>query len=181
MPEIVLPGVLCRLRPYRSDDVEPLLAVADDPLVTRWMTATFPNPYTRADAQAWVAFAAAGDPPQHFAIEVDGALAGAVGMVPLGGEHRGSAIFGYWLGRRYWGRGIASDAARTLARHGLRAQGLRRLTATVFAPNAASARVLEKVGFQLEGRVRGGCVARDGTVHDELIYGRTADDPEPPE
>lgn len=153
--------------------------IADDPLVTRWMTAAFPHPYTRSDAANWVAQASREDPVRNYVIEAGGAFAGAVGVIPLAAEHSGSAIFGYWLGRRFWGRGLATDAARTLARHALRTRGLRRLQASVFAPNIASARVLEKAGFTLEARIRESYTQRDGTVCDELLYARLATDPDP--
>ena len=179
MSDVVLDGELCRVRSYRAGDVDALAVLAADPLVSRWMTAGFPHPYTRADAAAFVAIATAGDMPQHFAIEVDGAYAGGAGLLALAGEHRGVAQFGYWLGRRYWGRGIATDAARTLSRYGLRTAGFRRLEATVFAPNRASAHVLEKAGFTLEARLRESYLERDGTVCDGLLYARLATDPEP--
>jgi ribosomal-protein-alanine N-acetyltransferase len=175
----VLAGTHCRLRAYRPDDVDALLAIADDPLVTRWMTAGFPHPYTRADALAWIEKASAEDPTDNFAIEVGGTLAGSVGIRPLHGEHAGTAMFGYWLGRGFWGRGIATDAASALARHALRTRGLRRIEASVFAANGASARVLEKAGFSLEARQRESYVGRDGTVSDALLYARLASDPEP--
>lgn len=178
--ETVLTGTLCTLRPYRFDDAEALRAVADDPLVARWMNAGFPSPYTRADAERWVAFTAPMTPARNFVIEADGAFAGGIGFQPLeGGESRGVALFGYWLGRAFWGRGLATDAARTLARFALRERGLRRLEASVFAPNAESARVLEKAGFTFEARMRAGYVQRDGTVCDKLMYARLASDPEP--
>jgi [ribosomal protein S5]-alanine N-acetyltransferase len=153
--------------------------LANDPLVTRWMNAGFPYPYTVDDARAWLAIATADDPPNHYVIEADGAFAGAIGIIPLSGEHRGVALFGYWLGRRYWGHGLGSDAARTLARYALRERGFRRLEASIFAPNAASARVLENAGFTLEARKRAGYVDREGNVLDELVYARLATDPEP--
>jgi len=153
--------------------------LAHDPAVSRWMTALFPYPYTRADAEAWVASVLPNSPPKNYVIEVGGAFAGAVGAHPQGGEHRGSAIFGYWLGRPFWGRGIATDAARALARYALGDGGLRRLEATVFAPNASSARVLEKAGFTFEARLRASYVERDGTVCDGLLYSRLSSDPEP--
>jgi RimJ/RimL family protein N-acetyltransferase len=143
------------------------------------MTAQFPYPYTRADAEAWVASVVQDSPPKSYAIEAGGSFAGSVGAYPQRGEHRGCAIFGYWLGRAFWGRGIATDAARTLARYALGDGGLRRLEATVFAPNAVSARVLEKAGFTFEARLRESYVERDGTVCDGLLYSRLASDPEP--
>lgn len=178
--DVFLSGAVCRLRPYRPNDVEALRATADDPLVSRWMTASFPHPYTRADAREWVARVVAEPVPQHFVIEVGGAFAGAAGAAAMQGERRGSAIFGYWLGSAFWGRGIATDAARTLARHALGAGGFRRLEAMVFAPNVASSRVLEKCGFRLEARLRDSYVQRDGSICDGLLYARLSWDPEPP-
>ncbi len=178
--DILLAGAACRLRPYRPSDVEALRATANDPLVSRWMTSSFPNPYTRSDAREWVARVVADPVPQHFVIEVDGAFAGAAGTFAQLGERRGTATFGYWLGTAFWGRGIATDAARTLARHALGAGGFRRLEAMVFAPNAASSRVLEKCGFTLEARLRDCYVQRDGSICDGLLYARLSWDPEPP-
>jgi ribosomal-protein-alanine N-acetyltransferase len=172
-------GTLCRLRPYTFADADALAALANDFAVTRWMTAGFPFPYTRDDAARWLAIATAEDPPNNFAIEVDGSLAGGAGIGPLFGEHGGTAIFGYWVAPRYWGRGVATEAARLLARYALHARGFRRVEASVFAPNAASVRVLEKAGFTLEGRLRQSYVERDGTVCDGLLYARLASDPDP--
>ena len=172
MPASYLRGFLCRLRPYRDEDVEALRALADDPLVARWMTAGFASPYTEAAARGWIAAARSDLPSRHFAIEVEGAFAGGAGLEPLAGERAGVAVLGFWLGRCYWGRGIATDAAQTLAAYGLETWKLRRLQASVFAPNLASARVLEKAGFTCEARLRNAYVQRDGTVCDELLYAR---------
>ena len=176
MTGIVLEGALCRVRRYRSDDVDALAALAADPLVSRWMTAGFPHPYTREDAESFIAGATAQSPPQHFAIEAGGEYAGGTGLMPLTGENRGVARFGYWLGRRFWGRGIATDAARVLTRYGLTTAGFRRLEATVFAPNTASSRVLEKCGYTLEARLRETYVQRDGSVCDGFVYAYLARD-----
>jgi [ribosomal protein S5]-alanine N-acetyltransferase len=143
------------------------------------MNAGFPHPYTRADADSWIIIVTSDTAPRHFAIEVEDALVGGIGFQPLGGEHQGVAVFGYWLGRLAWGRGIATEAARLLADHALHAAGMRRLEATVFAPNRASARVLEKSGFHLEARFRERCVQRDGSICDGLLYARLASDAEP--
>ncbi|MGP8101971.1 MAG: GNAT family N-acetyltransferase [Candidatus Cybelea sp.] len=166
-------GKLCRLRPYRSGDASAICAVADDFEVVRWMTRRFPHPYTLRDAEEWIAFAMADARKQILAIEVDDAIAGGIAVVPLEGERTGTALFGYWLGRAYWGRGIATEAARMLSDFALQSGDLRRLEATVFAPNVASAKVLEKCGFTLEGRSAQLYLNRCGTVCDGLLFGRT--------
>jgi hypothetical protein len=82
----------------------------------------------------------------------------------------GTALFDYRLGRP---RGIATEAARMLSDFALQGGSLRRLEATVFAPNVASAKVLTKCGFTLQGRSPGFYVDRSGAVCDGLLFGRT--------
>lgn len=82
-------------------------------------------------------------------IEVDGAVAGHVSSF-----FRNERFFiGYWLGKKYWGRGIASAAvAEFIARHEAR----RPLSACVAVTNGASLRVLIKCGFKIaEKSVKG--------------------------
>jgi RimJ/RimL family protein N-acetyltransferase len=149
-----------------------MCAVADDFMVARWMTRAFPHPYTKADAEQWIALARA-RANRHFAIEVQGVLAGGIGFDPFGGERTGTASFGYWLGRDYWGRGIATESAQMVADYALNTSGLRRLEAKVFEPNAASARVLQKIGFRLEDVLQAAYLDRDDNVCNALLFART--------
>jgi [ribosomal protein S5]-alanine N-acetyltransferase len=135
---------MCRLRPYRIEDARELRALANDFMVARWMTRRFPHPYTQRDADRWISLATRDTGDRRFAIELNGVLAGGAGIEALDAERTGTARLGYWLGRDYWGRGIATDAVRTLSDETLRGGVLRRLEARVFAQNVASARVLEK-------------------------------------
>jgi len=171
---MVLKGERCTLRPHRSDDAEAICAAADDYMVARWMTRAFPHPYTIADAGRWIEIATANGRGRFYAIEVDGALAGGIGVQPYVAERGGSAAFGYWLGRAHWGRGIATDAARTLSDDALARGGLRRLEARVFAQNVASARVLEKCGFRFEARLKAYYIDRENQICDALLFARLA-------
>jgi RimJ/RimL family protein N-acetyltransferase len=87
----------------------------------------------------------------------------------------GTARFGYWLGRAFWGRGVATEASRLLSDYALTVGGLRRIEATVFTENVASARVLEKSGFALEGTLRAFYLDRSDKVCDALLYARIRD------
>ena len=109
------------------------------------------------------------EPACFFAIEVDGKLVGGAGLQPQHGSHAGVVVLGYWLGRDYWGRGIATEAVKILVEQA-RAQGAPRIEASVYEPNVGSSRVLEKCNFTLEGRLRGSYIERDGTPHDALLY-----------
>lgn len=80
-------------------------------------------------------------PPEAAA----GEIIGVVGLAP---DERGTcAELGYWLGRRFWGLGFATEAATAVVRHAFGVLGLTALTSACFEDNAASARVLHKLGF----------------------------------
>ena len=169
-------GELVTLRPWGLDDVSALPAVADDPDVARYMNHRFPSPYTREDAQQWIAANSAVDVQLNWAIEFEGRLAGGIGLTPGALEHAGSTMIGYWLGRAFWRRGLASDALRALTAHAFAAPVRpRRMWANIMSANTASGRVLERAGYTHEATLRRSIVDRHGTVHDELIYARFAE------
>jgi RimJ/RimL family protein N-acetyltransferase len=168
---MILQSERCLLRPYRPTDVEWLPELANDIEVARWTSTSFPHPYTPADAERWTKRASNEDPVDSFVIEVDGTPAGGAGLRPQTGEGRGVAECGYWLGRRFWGRGYATDATRLLARYAFGTRNLRRLEAYVFAANPSSGRVLEKCGFVREAVLRQAVTDRDGVVMDAWLYG----------
>jgi RimJ/RimL family protein N-acetyltransferase len=76
---------------------------------------------------------------------------------------------GYWLAQPYWGRGITTGAVRAVTEWAFDTWQLNRVWAGVFAWNPESARVLEKAGYALEGRLKHSAV-KDGEPVDELIY-----------
>ena len=85
--------------------------------------------------------------------------------------HRLGAEIGYWVGEPFWGKGIATAAAIRATEYGFATLGLVRIQAMVFEWNTASARVLEKAGYVLEGRMRRSII-KDGRIADSLLYAR---------
>jgi RimJ/RimL family protein N-acetyltransferase len=159
----------CSLRPWRAGDEASLGRHADNRRVSRNLRDHFPFPYTPADADAWIVRASAETPVTNFAIVVDGAAVGGVGLRLGADVFRRSAEVGYWLGEAYWGRGIATEALRAVTDYALASFDVCRLEAGVFEWNPASMRVLEKAGYALEGRRR--CsVTKDGCTIDWLWY-----------
>jgi RimJ/RimL family protein N-acetyltransferase len=79
------------------------------------------------------------------------------------------AEVGYWIGQAHWGKGIATEALRCLSRYAFETFDLVRLQAPVFEWNRASARVAEKAGYKLEGRLRES-VFKNGRVADSFMY-----------
>src|SRR5688500_10825464 len=137
-----------QIRRLRPGDEEALVANANDRDVWRNVRDRFPHPYGLGDAAWWIANSG----ETHFGIEIDGAIAGAIGFDRDEDVFRRSAEIGYWLGRSYWGKGIATSAVRELTDRVFATTDIVRLYAGVFAWNPASARVLEKSGYVLEGR-----------------------------
>ena len=107
--------------------------------------------------------------PTNWAIEVNGKVAGGIGVDLGEGVFARSAHFGYWLGEPYWGHGIGTVAVRAASEYALDHFGLARLEAPVFAWNPASMRVLEKSGFVREGILRKS-VFKDGQLIDQVLY-----------
>ncbi len=163
----------CCLRPWREGDQESLARQANNPRVARHLRDRFPQPYTLADADAWVALAAQESPPLNLAIVVKQRAVGGIGIVPGTDIHRVSAEVGYWLGQRYWGRGIATCALRALKRYAFAEfTDINRLFAHVDADHLASIRVLEKAGFRCEGELLESAIKR-GKIIDQFLYAIT--------
>jgi RimJ/RimL family protein N-acetyltransferase len=163
------------LRPWRASDRESLLRHANDRDVWRNLRDSFPHPYTEADADAWLARAAADpSPPGIYAIEVDGEAAGTIALEPGSDVERWCWEIGYWLGQPYWGRGIVPEAVIAVTEVAFREPEVIRVYAPVFSWNRRSMRVLEKAGYHREAvHVRGGI--KDGKVIDRVVYASTRD------
>jgi RimJ/RimL family protein N-acetyltransferase len=109
-------------------------------------------------------------PETYFAIEISGRVAGGIGYTLHTDVERVGAELGYWLGVAHWGRGVATDAVRAVTDHAFAAHPeLRRVWAVPYDTNPASARVLEKAGYTLEGTMRES-VIKDGRVLDSWLY-----------
>lgn len=160
---------VCTLRPFRPADAASVARHADDRRVWRNLRDAFPHPYAVADAERYIAAAAARSPVTSFAVDVAGEAVGSVSLRPGTDIERRSAEIGYWLGEAYWGRGVMSAAVAAATDYAFRDLALLRVFAVPFARNAASVRVLERAGYVLEGTMRRSAV-KDGEVLDQYLY-----------
>jgi 8-oxo-dGTP diphosphatase len=143
------------LRPYRAEDAAELHRLINDFEVCRQL-ALVPYPYDRTKAAAWIDEAAEGlarGTAYHLAITGrEGEkeyLVGGVGLRLDAGAR--TAQLGYWVGKRYWGHGVASEAAGKLARWAMANLDLDEIHAHVATDNAASHAVLRRIGFKHVG------------------------------
>jgi [ribosomal protein S5]-alanine N-acetyltransferase len=158
------------IRPWCRSDADTLTRYANNRNIWLNVRDRFPYPYTAADARGWLKLRAADkDAPYHFAIEFQGGAIGGIGIEFFDDVHRLTAEIGYWLGEPFWGRGFATLALAAVTRYAFATFDLRRIQATVYKWNPASARVLEKAGYQLEGCLRN-YVVKDGRIGDALMF-----------
>jgi ribosomal-protein-alanine N-acetyltransferase len=152
----VLASSRLRLRPYRDDDAGAMFALYSDPRVMRYWS--FPPWTDLGQARDYLSRAAA-----HAAqgIALPWAIADArsdalLGTATLHSLHRdqGRAELGYSLAPAHQGRGLAAEALRLALAHAFGPLGLRRVEADVDPRNAASCRLLERLGFRREGLLR---------------------------
>jgi RimJ/RimL family protein N-acetyltransferase len=142
-----------RLRPPAPEDAAAIAVHADDLYVAR-MTTGLPHPYSLAQAQAFIARTADLDPAGEalFAIEAPGE--GVVGVAGFHANDEAALELGYWLGRRFWGRGYMTEAVRAAMAWAGGSWGRRFVVSGCFVDNPASARVLIKAGFLPTGEIR---------------------------
>jgi len=165
-----LPGL--PLRRFRESDIDAIARLANEKEIASNLRDAFPHPYTRKDAESFVEKCTSGAFAQSFAITVDDEVVGGAGLHPRADIERCSAEIGYWLGKPYWGRGLATLAVRSLTLHALENLGLLRVFALPFEENIASARVLEKAGFVREGVLRNAAI-KEGRPRNMLMYAFT--------
>jgi len=172
LPSPTLHTPRLRLRPLSSADADALFALHSDAVVLRdWDSA----PWTeRARADAFLdrcrQIEEEGSGARLAMDRVsDGAFLGWVGLTGYNPDYR-SASLGYCLTEAAWGHGYATEAARALLQWAFDTLDLNRVQAEADTRNAASARVLEKLGFVREGTLREDCVV-NGEVSDSWVYG----------
>jgi RimJ/RimL family protein N-acetyltransferase len=166
----------CQVRSWRETDAESLAIHANNRRVWINLRDRFPHPYSLADARAFIQAARTGRPETMFAIAVQAVAVGGIGVTLHEGVERVSAEIGYWLGESYWGRGIMTEALSAVTAHAIQAHNLTRVYAVPYEWNAASFRILEKVGYVCEGRMRRSAI-KDGQVVDQLLYAYTVTGP----
>ncbi len=156
-----------RLRPAREDDLEPLHTILSDARAMTWWST--PPHASLEQTSAWLA-AMIGMGPDNpdFVIERDGRVIGKAGFFAL-------PWVGYILHPDHWGQGLAHEAVSASIDHVFATDTHDSLQADVDPENAASIRLLERLGF-----VRTGFEAHTynvgGVWKDSYFYALTRND-----
>ncbi|MFI6093588.1 GNAT family N-acetyltransferase [Streptomyces sp. NPDC051218] len=161
-----------RLRPFTEADADPLFALHSSTQVMRYWDSAPWNDRARAERFIAVCGRIADEGTgARVAIDraSDGAFVGWCGLIDWDPDNR-SASLGYCLDPAMWGHGYATEAAHALLQWAFDTWDLNRVQAEADTRNAASGRVLEKVGFVREGTLQEDCVV-NGEVSDSWVFG----------
>ncbi len=162
------------LRAWRMSDAKDLAAALSNPNILNNLRDGIPYPYTEGDAASYISVMQKADPNTTFAyaITVEDRAIGSIGVFRQGNIHARTAELGYYLAEEYWGKGIMSEAVRSVCKRVFAETDILRIFAEPFSYNTASRRVLEKAGFCYEGLLRCNAV-KHGRVEDMALYALT--------
>jgi len=159
------------LRPFRLDDVNDVVAYANDQQWSRYLV-RIPYPYSRRDGEQFVAQTLLSSWEEHpqWAIVLDESVVGGINLDIVTRDRR--ANVGYAMARAEWGKGLTTEVARAVVDHGFERLGLETITARADARNTASRRLMEKLGMTREGVLRSRFVERGegGERVDQVCY-----------
>ncbi|MEA3040123.1 MAG: hypothetical protein QOE79_2636 [Sphingomonadales bacterium] len=140
------------LRPGWIEDAPALFAAIAEEAVVRNL-ATAPWPYTLDHARAFLATQRRWDEPSLLIFLRTRTAPRLIGTTGLARRRSGERDLGYWIARRHWNRGYATEAGEAVVRAARESLRVPRLAAGHFVDNPASGRVLEKLGFRPTGIV----------------------------
>jgi RimJ/RimL family protein N-acetyltransferase len=151
----------CALREVRDEDLAVLFEQRADPVAAHMAAFTPPDHMDRDAFERRWSRIRADETGIARVIVVDGEVAGSISSW----GHPDEREVTYWIGRSYWGKGIATGALNAF----LTVEPLRPLRARVAYDNVASRRVLEKCGFRVVATDRGFAQARSGEIEEFVL------------
>jgi ribosomal-protein-alanine N-acetyltransferase len=159
----------CIIRDWRMEDAPSIAKYANNRKIWINLRDAFPYPYSLQDAESFISRVIEASPITVFAIATQSEAIGSIGLMVGKDVHRYTAEMGYWLAEPFWGKGIMTQAVKSMTSYAIRNLKLHRIFAEPYSTNPASVRVLEKAGFICEGILRSN-VFKDGNVLDQFLY-----------
>jgi len=157
------------LRNWQLKDTNSLVKNGNNKKIWNNLRDEFPYPYTEMAARQWIEIANRDKPLKNFAIIYKNKAVGGIGVNILHDVFRVNAEIGYWLGEKYWNRGIATKALKAMIKYTFDTFLVSRIFAHVFESNESSIRVLKKCGFLQEGNLKKSII-KNNQIQDCYIY-----------
>ena len=157
------------LREWKRSDADSLAAIANNKKIWDNVRDLLPYPYTKKDAKDWLELVKKQKTVTTFCIEVDGKLAGSIGVTLKDDVYKKTAEIGYFIAEEYWGKGAATEAIKQMVSYVQKEFDIVRIYAEVFEFNRASMKALEKNGFYLES-IRKKAAFKNNMIVDDYVW-----------
>lgn len=169
--ELKIEGKKINLRKLKKLDTLSIYQNAKDFEIARYTT--LPHPYRLKNAEDFIKITHQKmRKKKSFEIGIElketKEIIGMMGLMNIDYDNKNAEI-GYWLGKKYWGKGIMREAIKLILNFGFKKLKLVRIYARVMHPNISSVKLLEKLSFKYEGRMRM-AILKKGKWMDDLRY-----------
>ena len=158
------------LREWRLSDAASLAENANNINIWNNLRDALPHPYSEEDGEEYIQKAISQPKPATLlAIVVDEKAVGSIGITLHTDVERITAELGYFIGERYWNRGIMTEAVKQMVAYSFANFPLQKIYATPFDFNVASHKVLQKAGFGREAILKQAAI-KNGKIIDLHYY-----------
>lgn len=160
------------LKNWSSEDKQSLIKICNA-IDRTYLSDRIPDPYTAESADWWLDMVNKSEEKDGIfrKIVVDNEVVGNISVEQKGDVYRQDAEIGYFLLPESYSQGIMTEAVRQICKIAFERLNIIRITGSVYEPNWASRKVLEKNDFVLEGLMKK-AVVKNGNIYDLCIYGK---------
>ena len=149
MKSVIIKSNKVFLRPLKKDDAEYYHKYANN---KKMYTCGFSYPFSIESAREYIDKSLESKKEKSFVIEVDNHF---IGEIFFSFENDFKAKIGYWIGEKYWGKGITTEAVRLITNYIFKTyKNIKRIDTIVYLKNTSSMKVLEKNKYKCEGLLR---------------------------
>ena len=160
------------LSPLKSSDADAITQHINDEEIHK-NTLSIPFPYHKEDAEKFLSMALKFEDEngkqREWAIRFKGQLIGCIGLLYNHGINTHKSEIGYWLGEKYWRKGIMTLAIKKIIKYGFETWDIVKIYAKPFSNNRASQNTLMKAGMKLEAKLKN-AIFKNEQLQDEYIY-----------
>ena len=144
------------IRPFKKSDYKQVTACCNDYDVAK-STMSIPIPFTDNDAKVFIESTlntSKSDGTMELAVELKETktVVGYIGLVGIYSQSKHAEI-GYWVGKNYWNKGIATEAVKAMINYAFTELKLHSILAKHFENNLASGAVMKKCGMRYVGKI----------------------------
>lgn len=161
------------IRPLSEGDADAIYKNVKEYDIAKW-TINIPHPYPKDGAIKFIKQTKElmkKGKSYELAIQIESTkkVVGVISLMKVDRRHK-NAELGYWVAKKFWNRGIATEAASKVMDFGFQVLNLEKIYAKCFHNNEASRKVMEKIGMKLEGKF---CheVFKENKFIDTIYYG----------